>query len=62
MQVSLSLLLLLSKVLETMMFNRLKQQLNANRILVPELYGFRRGINIENAIFFSSKYNTYLIK
>jgi len=34
-----------------MMFNRLNQHLNINRILVPEQYGFRRGINIENTIF-----------
>ena len=33
------------------MFNRLNQHLNVNRIIVPEQYGFRRGINIENAIF-----------
>jgi len=37
-----SLLLSLSKVLETMMFNRLNQHLNINRILVPEQYGFRK--------------------
>jgi len=33
------------------MFNGLNQHLNVNRIIVPEQYGFRRGINIENAIF-----------
>jgi len=38
-------------VLETMMFNRLNQHLNINKIIVPDQYGFRRGINIENAIF-----------
>ena len=46
-----SLLLSLLKVLETMMFNRLNQYLNINRIIVPEEYGFRRRINIENEIF-----------
>jgi len=51
------LLLSLSKVLETMTFNRLNQHLNVNRIIVPEQYGFRTGINIENA-----KHNTQLIK
>jgi len=33
------------------MFNRLNQHLNVNRIIFPEQHGFRRGINIENAIF-----------
>jgi hypothetical protein len=37
------------------MFNRLNQHLNINRIIVPEQYGFRRGINIENAIFSLTK-------
>jgi len=34
-----------------MMFNRLNQHINVNRILVPEQYGFRIGNNKENAIF-----------
>jgi len=46
-----SLLLSLPKVLETMMLNGLNQHLNINRIIVPEQYGFRRGINMENAVF-----------
>ena len=33
------------------MFNRLNQHLSVNTIIVPERYGFIRGINIENAIF-----------
>ena len=46
-----SLLLSTSKVLERMMFNRLNQHLNVNRILVPEQNRFRSGINMENTIF-----------
>jgi len=38
-------------VLEAFRFNRLNQHLNVNRILVPEQYAFRRGINIENTNF-----------
>ena len=34
-----------------MMFNRLNQHLNSNRIIISEQYGFRRGNSIENAIF-----------
>ena len=56
-----SLLLSLSKVLEACRFNRLNQHININRILVPEQYAFRRGINIENK-FSTNKYNTQLIK
>ena len=46
-----SLLLSLSKVLEIMMFNRLNQHLNSNRIIVSEQYGFRRGKSIDKAIY-----------
>jgi len=46
-----SLLLSLSKVLEIMMFNRLNQHLNSNRIIVSEQCRFRRGNSIANAIF-----------
>jgi hypothetical protein len=46
-----SLLLPLSKVLEIMMFNRLKQHLHSNRIIPSEQFGFRNGITKENAIF-----------
>ena len=46
-----SLIVSLSELLETTMFNRLNRHLNVNRILAPEQYGFRRGNNMENAIF-----------
>jgi hypothetical protein len=46
-----SLLLSLSKVWEIMMFNRLNQHLHSNRIIVSKQFGFRNGIDIENAIF-----------
>jgi hypothetical protein len=51
-----SLLLSLSKVLEIMMFSTFNQHLHSNRITVPEQFGFRKGISIENAI--SSLTNT----
>jgi hypothetical protein len=38
-------------MLETVMFNRLNQQLQANNILVPEQFGYRKGITTEKAIF-----------
>jgi hypothetical protein len=46
-----SLVLALSKVMEILMYNRLNQHLNTNDIIAPEQYGFRRGKNIDNAIF-----------
>ena len=46
-----SLILSLSKVLEILMHNRLIQHLNSNNIIAPEQYGFRKGKNIDNAIF-----------
>jgi len=33
------------------MFNRLNQHLQANNILVPEMFGFREGISIQQAVF-----------
>ena len=33
------------------MFNRLNQHLQANNILVPEMFGFREGITIQQAVF-----------
>jgi hypothetical protein len=32
-------------------FNRLSQHLQVNNILVPEKFGFRKGISIEKAVF-----------
>jgi hypothetical protein len=46
-----SLLVSLSKIIETLMFNRLNQYLHANEILASEQFGFRKGNNIEKAIF-----------
>jgi hypothetical protein len=37
--------------LETVVFNRLSQHLQVNNTLVPEQFGFRKGISIEKAIF-----------
>jgi len=33
------------------MFNRLNQHLQTNNILVPEMFGFREGISIQQAVF-----------
>jgi hypothetical protein len=46
-----SLLISLSKIIETLMFNRLNQYLHANEILASEQSGFRKGHNIGKAIF-----------
>jgi hypothetical protein len=49
--IPISLLISFSKILETLMFNRLNQYLKVNRILVQEPFGYRKGIFIEKAIF-----------
>jgi hypothetical protein len=41
----------LSKALETLLFNRLQLHLQSNEIFVPKQFRFRKGINMENAIF-----------
>lgn len=46
-----SLLISFSKILETAVFNRLQQYLQANKILVTEQFGFRKGNTIERVIF-----------
>ena len=46
-----SLLLSCSKILETIMFNRLYQYVHTNTILIPEQFGFRKESNIEKAVF-----------
>jgi hypothetical protein len=46
-----SLLTTFSKVLEKVMYNRLSHYLKTNNILVPEQFGFRKGISTENAAF-----------
>jgi hypothetical protein len=48
---SISLLISFSKILETLMCNRLNQYLKVNRILVPAPFRYRKGISIEKAIF-----------
>jgi hypothetical protein len=49
--IPLSLLISFSKISETLMFNRLNQYLQVNKILVPEQFGFRKGNTIGKAIF-----------
>ena len=46
-----SLLPVLSKILEKLMLKRLEFHLEMNKILTPEQFGFRKGISIDNAIF-----------
>jgi hypothetical protein len=46
-----SLLISLLKIIGTLIFNRLNQYLHANEILTSEQCGFRKGNNIEKAIF-----------
>jgi retron-type reverse transcriptase len=47
-----SLLTTLSKVFENVMYNRLSHYLKTNNnILVPEQFGFRKGMSTENAAF-----------
>jgi hypothetical protein len=46
-----SLLIPFAKILETLIFSRLNQYLKVNRILVPEQFGYRKGLSIEKAIF-----------
>ena len=45
------LLVTFSKIIETAVFNRLNQHSQANNILVPEMFGFRKGITIQQAVF-----------
>ena len=46
-----SLLLSCSKILETIMFNRLYQYVHTNEILAPEQFGLRKESNIEKTVF-----------
>jgi hypothetical protein len=46
-----SLLIVFSKILETIMLSRLDQHLQVKKILVPEQFGFRKGITIQQVIF-----------
>jgi hypothetical protein len=46
-----SLLITISKILETVAFNRLSLHLQVNNILLPEQFVFRKGISIEKAVF-----------
>ena len=40
-----------SQTLETVMFNRLNQYLQAINVFVPQQLGFRKGITIQKAVF-----------
>jgi hypothetical protein len=44
-----SLLTTFCKVLEKVMYSKLSQHMHCNNILVPELFGFRKGIATEDA-------------
>jgi hypothetical protein len=46
-----SLLTTFSKVLEKVLYNRLSHYLQTNNILVPEQFGFRKGMSNENTAF-----------
>jgi hypothetical protein len=46
-----SLLTTFSKVIESVVYNRISHYLKANNILVPEQFDFRKGISTENAPF-----------
>src|SRR5215510_14714128 len=46
-----SLLMACSKILEKIMLNRLNHHLQMNEILAIEKFGFRKGSNIEKAVF-----------
>jgi hypothetical protein len=46
-----SLLTTFSKVLEKVMYKRLSHYMKTNKILVPEQFGFRKGMSTENAAF-----------
>jgi len=50
------LLTAMSKILETIMFKRLDQHLEANNILTTKQFGFRKGVHTENVVF-SLTYN-----
>jgi hypothetical protein len=43
--------IIFSKIMETLTSNRLNQHLMTNSILVPEQFGFRKGISTQQAIF-----------
>jgi hypothetical protein len=46
-----SLLTTFSKVLEKVTYNRLSHNIHTNSMLVPEQFGFRKGISTEDAAF-----------
>jgi hypothetical protein len=48
---SISLLIIFSKVLERVMQNRLSYYLQANSVLIPKQFGFRKGIFTKNSAF-----------
>jgi hypothetical protein len=46
-----SLLTTFSKALEKVMYNRLSHHMHTNNILVPEQYGFRKGVSTADTAF-----------
>jgi hypothetical protein len=46
-----SLLMVFSKVLEKVIYNRLSHHMHTKNVLVPEQFGFRQGSSTENAAF-----------
>ena len=47
-----SFLMMISKILETIMYKRLVQHLESNNILTTVQFGFRKDVHIEDAVFF----------
>jgi hypothetical protein len=52
-----SLLTTVYEVIENVKYNRISHYLKANNILVPEQFGFRKGIFTENAAFKLTDYH-----
>jgi hypothetical protein len=48
---SISVLMVFSKVLDKVMYNRLSHHMHTNIILVPDQFGFRQGKSTQNAAF-----------
>jgi hypothetical protein len=46
-----------SKIVENVMYSRISHYLKAYNILVPEQFGFRKGISTKNAAFKQTLYS-----
>jgi hypothetical protein len=46
-----SLLTTFSKIFEQVMYRRLRQHLNVNKVITPEQFGFKKNCNTETAIY-----------